>query len=98
VITELAVLDVISDRQQEFEQAFRQAQNLIITQKGYISHELQKCIETDGRYLLLVKWQTLDDHTIGFRQSADYQKWKALLHHFYKPFPVVEHYQALSLK
>ncbi|WP_339723540.1 antibiotic biosynthesis monooxygenase [uncultured Paraglaciecola sp.] len=98
MITELAVLDVISDRQQEFEQAFRQAQNLIITQKGYISHELQKCIETDGRYLLLVKWQTLDDHTIGFRQSADYQKWKALLHHFYKPFPVVEHYQALSLK
>lgn len=98
MITELAVLDVISDRQQEFEQAFRQAQNLIITQKGYISHELQKCIETDGRYLLIVKWQTLEHHTIGFRQSADYQKWKALLHHFYKPFPVVEHYQALSLK
>jgi heme-degrading monooxygenase HmoA len=60
---------------------------------GYISHDLHKCIETDGRYLLLVKWQTLEDHTVGFRQSAEYQQWKNLLHHFYQPFPEVEHYQ-----
>jgi len=61
--------------------------------KGYISHELQKCMETPSRYILLVKWEILEDHTVGFRESEEYQKWKALLHHFYDPFPVVEHYK-----
>ena len=95
MILEQAVLDVIPGKQLEFEQAFQQAQNLLIPQKGYISHCLQKCIEKDNRYLLLVHWQTLDDHISGFRQSAEYQQWKALLHHFYEPFPEVEHYQKL---
>ena len=55
---------------------------------------LQKCIEVDNRYLLLVYWQTLEDHTVGFRRSPEYQTWKKLLHHFYDPFPTVEHYRA----
>jgi heme-degrading monooxygenase HmoA len=42
--------------------------------------------------LLLVEWRTLEDHTVGFRGSARYQEWRALLHHFYDPFPAVEHY------
>ncbi len=95
MILEQAILDVIPGKQQEFELAFKQAQHIILSKKGYISHSLQKCIEKNNRYLLLVQWQTLEDHTIGFRQSIDYKKWKALLHHFYKPFPEVEHYQAL---
>ena len=66
MILEQAVLDVLLNKQQEFEQAFQQAQKVIAAMPGYISHELYKCIETDGRYLLLVKWQTLEDHTIGF--------------------------------
>jgi heme-degrading monooxygenase HmoA len=59
---------------------------------GYHSHELRRCLEAPGRYLLLVHWQRLEDHTVGFRQSAEYQRWRALLHHFYDPFPTVEHY------
>jgi len=43
--------------------------------------------------VLLVQWKRLEDHTIGFRQSPEYQRWKALLHHFYDPFPTVEHYE-----
>jgi heme-degrading monooxygenase HmoA len=97
VITEQAILDVIPDKTLEFEQAFQQAQKIISSMPGYVSHELQKCIETDSRYLLLVRWQTLEDHTIGFRQSAEYLQWKTLLHHFYEPFPEVEHYQSLIL-
>ena len=62
---------------------------------GYIDHQLHKCIEIESRYLFLVKWQTLEDHTIGFRQSAEYQQWKVLLHHFYEPFPEVQHYQVV---
>jgi heme-degrading monooxygenase HmoA len=50
-------------------------------------------MESEDKYILLVKWETLTDHTEGFRQSVGYQDWKQLLHHFYEPFPIVEHYQ-----
>ena len=60
---------------------------------GYLTHQLQRCLEHDSRYLLLVEWETLEAHTRGFRGSPEYQRWKALLHHFYDPFPVVEHYR-----
>lgn len=73
--------------------AFVQAQQNIASMPGYIEHQLYQGIETDNRYLLLVKWQKLEDHTLGFRQSAEYQQWKALLQRFYAPFPEVAHYQ-----
>src|SRR5688572_16316502 len=87
------MLDVKPGHQQEFEQAFAKAQTIIASMPGYISHQLQRCLEKAGRYVLLVNWQTLEDHTIGFRGSAEYQQWRALLHHFYDPFPTVEHYE-----
>ncbi len=92
MILETAILDIIPAKTVEFEQAFAKAQKIISSMNGYIWHELHKCIERENRYILLVKWQTLEDHTIGFRQSPEYQEWKKLLHHFYDPFPVVEHY------
>ena len=95
MILEKAVLDVIPGQQTEFEAAFKNAQNIISAMPGYVEHQLQKCIEKDNRYLLLVKWKTLEDHTLGFRQSAEYQDWKAMLHHFYSPFPEVEHYKTV---
>ncbi|MCB9419443.1 MAG: antibiotic biosynthesis monooxygenase [Ardenticatenaceae bacterium] len=93
MILEVAILDVKPGQQGEFEAAFAQAQAIISSMDGYISYELQKCLEVNGRYLLLVRWQTLEDHTEGFRSSPEYQEWKALLHHFYDPFPIVEHYR-----
>ena len=60
--------------------------------QGYISHQLQHSIENQSRYILLVHWESLEAHTEGFRGSAEYQEWKKLLHHFYDPFPTVEHY------
>jgi heme-degrading monooxygenase HmoA len=92
VILEVAHLDVIPGREAEFEAAFAQAERIIAAVPGYIEHSLQRCVEDPSRYLLLVRWQRLEDHTETFRQSAGYQTWKALLHHFYDPFPVVEHY------
>ncbi|MBP1961815.1 antibiotic biosynthesis monooxygenase family protein [Paenibacillus aceris] len=92
MILEVAILPVIAGKNAEFEAAFRQASTIISSMKGYISHELQTCIEDGNKYLLLVHWETLEDHTIGFRGSAEYQEWRKLLHHFYDPFPVVEHY------
>lgn len=96
-VLEVAVLNIKSGQQADFECAFEKAQTIISRMPGYLSHELQRCIERDNRYVLLVHWQSLQHHTDGFRQSPDYQQWKALLHHFYDPFPEVEHYQAVSL-
>ena len=92
MILEVAVLDVRPGRGEAFEAAFREAQSIIASMPGYRRHELQHCLENGDRYLLLVEWQTLEAHTEGFRRSAGYQRWKELLHHFYDPFPVVEHY------
>jgi heme-degrading monooxygenase HmoA len=93
MILEVAVLDVKPGMTAEFEVAFSTASNIIAGMPGYISHELQRCMENTNRYLLLVRWQTLEDHTIGFRQSAEYEEWRSLLHHFYDPFPTVEYYE-----
>ncbi|KRF10794.1 antibiotic biosynthesis monooxygenase family protein [Paenibacillus sp. Soil787] len=92
MILEVAILPVIAGKSAEFEAAFRQASSIISSMNGYISHELQTCIEDSNKYLLLVHWETLEDHTVGFRGSEEYQEWRKLLHHFYDPFPVVEHY------
>lgn len=96
MILEKAVLDVIPGKEREFEQAFAEAQAIIAGMGGYISHQLQRCLEKPSRYLLLVQWDTLEDHETGFRGSAAYHEWKALLHHFYDPFPAVEHYEAAA--
>ena len=95
MILEVAILKIKPQLNQEFESAFVEASSIITSIPGYISHDLQKCLEVKNQYLLLVNWQTLEDHTIGFRQSKEYQTWKKLLHHFYEPFPTVEHYQTV---
>ena len=91
------MLNVIAGREPEFESAFRTASKIISSMKGYIHHELQRCIERPNGYVLLVHWETLEDHTVGFRGSPEYQQWRALLHHFYNPFPTVEHFTRVDL-
>lgn len=92
MILEVAVLNVIPGREDEFLKAFSVAQDIISKMKGYISHQLKRCVEHTSRFILLVEWEKLTDHTEGFRGSEEYQEWKSLLHHFYDPFPTVEHY------
>jgi len=93
MILEIATLNVKTGEEADFEATFAKAQSIIMGMDGYISHQLQKCLESPSKYVLLVNWQTLEDHTIGFRKSKPYRVWKELLHHFYQPFPIVEHYQ-----
>ena len=95
MILVVAVLNVKPSQEKEFEAAFEKAQKIISSINGYVSHQLQRCIEKNNQYILLVNWQTLEDHTIGFRESEEYQEWRILLHHFYDPFPKVEHYQSV---
>ncbi len=93
MILEVAMLNVRQGQSGAFELAFTQAQSIISSMPGYVSHQLQRCLEAKDKYILLVNWQRLEDHTIGFRQSPQYQEWRQLLHHFYEPFPTVEHYE-----
>jgi heme-degrading monooxygenase HmoA len=95
MILEHAVLDVISGEEQNFEHAFAEAKSIIASMPGFRSLALHRCIEQPTRYLLLVEWERLEDHTEGFRSSREYETWRALLHHFYEPFPVVQHYEPL---
>ena len=97
MILEMAILDIRPGQSAAFEQAMATAQPLIAATPGFQSIELRPSIETRGRYLLLVTWDKLEDHTVGFRQSSRYQQWRALLHGFYDPFPVVEHYDEALL-
>jgi heme-degrading monooxygenase HmoA len=97
MILEAVMLQVKEGMEEEYEQAFREASKIIASMKGYISHELQRCMEIKGKYLLLVKWESLEAHTVGFRQSKEYQEWKRQLHHFYDPFPAVEHFENVPL-
>jgi heme-degrading monooxygenase HmoA len=96
VILEHAPLDVVPGREQEFETAFAEAKLIISSMPGFVSLRLERCIERPNRYLLLVEWQALADHTEGFRGSAEYQRWRDLLHHFYDPFPTVEHFETVT--
>ncbi len=77
-----------------FEAAMKQAVPLIAASEGFHGIKVLPCIETPGRYLLLVTWDSVEAHEAGFRGSDRYQQWKALLHGFYAPFPLVQHYGA----
>ncbi|MGO4856884.1 antibiotic biosynthesis monooxygenase family protein [Arthrobacter sp. 2MCAF14] len=92
MILEHAILPVRPGSESDFEEAFRTAQPLISRQPGFRSLSISRSIESPNLYLLLVEWDSVEDHTEGFRGSADYEQWKGLLHHFYDPFPVVEHF------
>ncbi|WP_417461069.1 antibiotic biosynthesis monooxygenase family protein [Kordiimonas sp.] len=92
MILEQAILDIKPGETAAFETTMQEAKAIISVMPGFIRLEVRPCVENDHRYLLLIEWQTLEDHTEGFRGSPEYEKWKALLHHFYAPFPTVEHY------
>lgn len=93
MILEIANLDVRPGQSEAFESAFQKAQTLIASMPGYLGHELQRCLEKEGHYVLLVRWATVAAHEQGFRRSPEYQEWRSLLHHFYDPFPSVHHYE-----
>lgn len=91
MILEHALLPVRPGTETDFEQAFAEAKPIIANAHGFRSLTLSRCLERPSTYLLLVEWDTLEDHTDGFRGSPEYQDWRRLLHHFYDPFPQVEH-------
>lgn len=96
MVLEQAMLELNEVRSAQFEAAFSEAKTIISSMPGFVSLRLERSIEQRGHYALLVEWEKLEDHTVGFRQSPQYEQWRALLHHFYKEPPVVEHFTQVS--
>ena len=96
MITEHALLPVIPGLEEQFMAAFERARPLIAATEGFLGLQLSRSIETPNHFLLLVSWASVQAHTVGFRGSGNYRQWKALLHRFYDPFPVVEHFLAVE--
>ena len=92
MVLEHAILPVRAGAEAEFESAFALAKPLISGRPGFISLSLSRSVESPNLYVLLVEWESIEAHTEGFRGSEEYAQWRALLHHFYEPFPVVEHF------
>ena len=93
MVLEHALLPVRPGTQAAFEMAFHEASAIIAGSPGFLGLTLLRCVERPDTYLLLVEWASLEDHTEGFRGSPGYQEWRRLLHHFYEPFPTVEHFE-----
>jgi heme-degrading monooxygenase HmoA len=95
MITEHALLGVIPGKEDEFLETMGRAKAIIAASPGFVSLSVERCLERPSTFLLLVHWETLEAHTEGFRGSDAYQEWRGLLHHFYDPFPVVEHFEVV---
>jgi heme-degrading monooxygenase HmoA len=95
LIREHALLPVRAGLTSDFEEALQRALPIIRSMPGCLNAEVSRCVEDPQLYLLLVEWERIEDHDPGFRQSERYQEWRALLHHFYDPFPTVQHFTVL---
>ncbi len=96
MILEIATISVKEDQMQAFENTFKKAVRILASTPGYISHELQRCLEVKGKYQLLVRWQTLEAHTVGFRGSEGYKEWRAFMNPYFNPPPQVEHFEQVD--
>ncbi len=92
MIVEAAILPIKPGQEATFEAALRNALPLIEASNGFRKIEVRPCVEQKSRYLLLVWWDSVEDHTVGFRGSERYQKWREALHHFYDGPLTVLHY------
>jgi heme-degrading monooxygenase HmoA len=98
MILEVAQLPVKTGEEAAFEAAFAHAAKIISAQPGYLSHELVRGADANNgsHYVLLVRWETVAAHQDGFRNSADYQTWRKLLHTFYEPGIAVAHFSTVA--
>jgi heme-degrading monooxygenase HmoA len=97
MILELATIDIKEGTNTDFEQNLTIAKGVIAQSKGFLSIDVQHCIEQPTRYVLLIRWATLEDHTIGFRESELFKEWRALIGGFFASPPLVQHYLNLTL-
>lgn len=97
MILEIADIRIQPGKQAEFDAAIQRGlREVIAKSKGFLGFEVQKCIETPERYVLMIRWQTLENHTVDFRQSQAFQDWRAIVGPFFAAPPNVEHFALLA--
>lgn len=97
MILEVADIRIRPGRQAEFDQAIKQGLEQIVSKaQGFKSWKVNRGIESRDRYLLMIEWEKLEDHTTGFRQSPAFQEWRAIVGPFFLEPPVVEHFELLD--
>jgi len=94
-VLEHALLPVRAGQEGEFERAIAEATPLVASIPGFRGIHVSRSAESTSTYLLLIGWDSVEAHEVGFRASPQYLRWRELLHHFYEPFPVVEHFVAV---
>ena len=97
MILEHAILTIKPGSEAQFEAVFTRAVAHIAASQGYLSHILRRSIETPNRYSLFVQWQSLEDHTRGFRGSPAFTQWRVAVSPFFEAPPIVEHYQMVAM-
>ena len=97
MIIEHVHLNIKPDQSEAFESAFQTAKEIIYPMEGLNAVQLIKHVEDQHRYILMVFWDRIENHTEGFRKSSEYQQRKTLLHPFYEQMPTVEYYQPQML-
>lgn len=96
MIVEHAPLTISAGKEEEFEESIRSALPIIESAPGCHGAEVRREVERPDHYLLLVQWETVEDHMV-FRSSPAFETWRALTHPFYATPPEVTHFsEALS--
>ncbi|MFC7297980.1 antibiotic biosynthesis monooxygenase family protein [Herminiimonas aquatilis] len=97
MILELVDIRIQPDKQTEFDAAVQRGLEQVIAKaKGYKGHVINKCIETPERYVVQIYWETLENHTVDFRESPAFQEWRGIVGPFFAGPPAVEHFHQLS--
>ena len=97
MILELADIRIQAGKQAEFDSAIERAIGITIAKAaGYLGHQVQKGVESPERYVLMVRWNTLENHTIDFRESPAFTEWRGIVGPFFAIPPVVEHFSLLT--
>ena len=95
MILEIATLNIIEGNEEAFEKDLEKASHLIASIPGYIKHSLTKCVEQPNKYNLLVEWDNIESHMVGFRESEAYKQWSEILTPHYLPERTMEHFQTV---
>jgi len=96
MITEIALFDLKPGKETEFEAGMRVAMPIFKRAKGLKEMSIQRSIEKPSRYRLIIKWETVENHTVDFRGSKDYQEFRKLVSHCYDAPPDVEHVREIA--
>lgn len=96
MILERAVIHVLPAQEDEFEVAMGEARNVIAQSPGFRSLRVLRGVERRRDYLLLVEWDSLEDHTVGFRESHLFHQWRGLIGRFFDGEPTVQHFAPIE--